>query len=145
MTEPTVIGIDPGVKGAICFMASPRDFLMAEVTDHILIRELYPKIPAYLEQVHASPVMGVKGAFTFGMEYGRFIHTVPKVKLVRPQEWQRPYKLKGKQDYGARKSSLHSLACALSGRPNLRRYQADAYLIALYGWYDLRGEELKIL
>ena len=71
------------------------------------------QVTAVIEQVHSSPQMGVRSAFSFGENYGTWktlCHLAgAKVLLVRPQVWQKSLNLTGLQ--GAdRKNAIKTLA-----------------------------------
>lgn len=142
----TTIGIDPGKNGAIAWITDGKPCVekmpetLADLWD--LIHDIRhgwqhgsanDQYRAYIEQVHSSPQMGVKSAFTFGNGFGHLEMALTAAGIpferVRPQAWQK------------------SLACMTGGNKNVskRRAQelfpslkithatADALLIAYYG------------
>jgi hypothetical protein len=77
----TTIGIDPGTNGGIAWITDGRacaekmpDTLqdLWELIASVRLNSVTPRtgIMAYIEQVHSSPQMGVKSAFTFGQGFG---------------------------------------------------------------------------
>ena len=106
----TIIGIDPGIKGGIAWMANGKACVekmpetlqdLWELIDNIRlasqieIGRYYDNthIRAYLEQVSSSPQMGVKSSFTFGNGFGHLEMALTAAGIpferVRPQMWQK--------------------------------------------------------
>jgi hypothetical protein len=140
-----VIGIDPGKNGAIAWITDGKPCVekMPDTLQDLwgLIGDIcgltsnhgYTPCRAYIEQVHSSPQMGVKSAFTFGNGFGHLEMALTAAGIpferIRPQVWQK------------------SLGCLTGGDKNVskRRAQelfptmkvtnatADALLIAEYG------------
>lgn len=139
------LGADPGAGGGIAVITSWNDegggsrvahAWPMPVTDRDLLELLRENAPtvklAVLEEVHSSPQMGVKSAFTFGREFGRLrmallAQGLP-VELVKPQRWQ---------------TALGCLSGGDKGRPKARAQElypgvkvtlktADAILLAEY-------------
>ena len=87
MTDtPTVLGIDPGLSGALAFLDA-RDASLVDVIDTPVLRttktrreydataitQLLPRyrpVAAFIEKVGAMPGQGVTSMFRFGMGYG---------------------------------------------------------------------------
>jgi Holliday junction resolvasome RuvABC endonuclease subunit len=140
-----VIGIDPGKNGAVAWITDGKPCVekMPDTLQDLwgLIGDIcgltsnhgYSPCCAYIEQVHSSPQMGVKSAFTFGNGFGHLEMALTAAGIpferIRPQVWQK------------------SLGCLTGGDKNVskRRAQelfptmkvahatADALLIAEYG------------
>jgi Holliday junction resolvasome RuvABC endonuclease subunit len=149
----TIIGVDPGKNGAIAWITDGKPCVekmpetlqdlwdMMQSVAHERGYDSANNCTAYLEQVHSSPQMGVKSAFTFGQGMGHLemALTAAGIPFVRvtPQRWQK------------------SLGCLTGGDKNItkRRAQelfpslkithavADALLIAEYGRRLERGAE----
>jgi hypothetical protein len=95
----TTIGIDPGTNGGIAWITDGR--ACAEKMPDTLqdLWELVQDIQsngqchAFVEQVHSSPQMGVKSAFTFGQGFGQLEMALTAAGIsferVRPQVWQK--------------------------------------------------------
>lgn len=108
-----IIGIDPGLNGAICVLdfspslTSIDDIklipmplngnevdchLLAEIFEafHLLENEI---VMAYLEKVSAMPKQGVSSMFKFGRNVGALQAMLAAFKIpyaeVRPQSWQK--------------------------------------------------------
>ena len=149
-----IIGIDPGLDGAIAWLAD--DLAFAEVKDmptmaltlgrrqvnaaelaKMIRMELY-RIPktVYLERVSAMPGQGVSSMFSFGTSYGVVLGVLGAlgypVELVTPQQWKKRAGLIGKEKEAAR-----TLAQQLYPQAELGRKKdigrADALLIARFG------------
>ena len=102
----TWIGIDPGCNGGIAWITDGKacaekmpDTLqdLWELLDNIASVCKYENrcacVKAYIEQVHSSPQMGVKSAFTFGNGFGHLEMALTAAAIpferVRPQVWQK--------------------------------------------------------
>ena len=145
----TVIGIDPGVNGGIAWIANNKacvekmpDTLqdLWELIEDIRSCEMAtPRfngehmIKAYLEQVHSSPQMGVKSAFTFGNGFGHLEMALTAAGIpferVRPQAWQKAMGCMTGGDKNVSKRKAQELF------PHIKCTHAtsDALLIAEFG------------
>ena len=153
-----IIGIDPGITGAISFFDDDGEFLGGKDMPtkplgkkrQVDASELYevimqcwlgetgpgPNPVAYLEKVHAMPGQGVTSMFNFGMGYGAIQGVLAaagiQVKLVTPQAWKKHHGLIRKD-----KDSARLLAQQLYPQASLARKKdigrADAMLIGDYG------------
>lgn len=147
-----VIGIDPGLSGAIALL---RDGEYAEVWDMPtmgrgsgnkqqinaaevgkLLRECPPCI-AWIEQVGAMPGQGVSSMFNFGKAAGAALGALGAlqfpVREVGPVKWKREFGLIGKEKDMARTFAQQIMPTApLSLKKHCGR--ADALLIARYGY-----------
>ncbi len=101
-----VIGIDPGVAGALAAITSDGlDLRVMPVAaaggkqqydERVLVEWLTPyairRAHVFIECVHAMPGQGVTSMFSFGMGYGLLRGICSGLglsyELVRPQEWQ---------------------------------------------------------
>lgn len=139
------LGADPGVGGGIAVITSWNDegggsrvahAWPMPVTDRDLLELLRENAPtvklAVLEEVHSSPQMGVKSAFTFGREFGRLRMALGyfgfPVELVKPQRWQATLGCLSKGD----KRKLKARAQELFPSAVVTLYTADAILLAEY-------------
>lgn len=137
-SKRTVLGIDPGANGAICLIKN--DYI---ILGHIAELPVAAKDAdvIFLEQVHASPQMGVVSAFNFGMGYGAILTRLELLKkkfvLVRPQVWQHALKLPELESIQGPQRKRLLLAEAKRRYPQaaaqLTLKNADALLIADYG------------
>jgi Holliday junction resolvasome RuvABC endonuclease subunit len=145
----TIIGIDPGVTGGIAWIADGKPCVekmpdtlqdLWELIEDIRNCEMStPRFPnehgvkAYIEQVHSSPQMGVKSAFTFGQGYGRLEMALTAASIpferVRPQAWQKALGCLTKGDKNVSKRRAQELYPQLK----ITHATADALLIATYG------------
>jgi Holliday junction resolvasome RuvABC endonuclease subunit len=145
----TIIGIDPGKNGAIAWIADGKPCVekmpdtlqdLWELIDDIRTCEMaIPRMPgehgckAYIEQVHSSPQMGVKSAFTFGNGFGRIEMALTAACIpferIRPQAWQKAMGCMTKGDKNVSKAKAQELF------PQMKCTHAisDALLIAEYG------------
>jgi Holliday junction resolvasome RuvABC endonuclease subunit len=140
----TVIGIDPGQSGGIAWIdekgracAEKMPETLADIWE--LIAEIsgpYSKgdeCRAYIEQVHSSPQMGVKSAFTFGQGFGHLEMALTAAGIpferVRPQAWQKALGCLTKGDKNVSKRKAQELFPSLK----ITHATADSLLIAEYG------------
>jgi len=146
----TIIGIDPGGSGGIawitngkaCVEKMPETLqdlweLMQDIATNGTPTERLSKAvhgcKAYIEQVHSSPQMGVKSAFTFGNGFGHLEMALTAAGIpferVRPQVWQKALGCMTGGDKNVSKRKAQELF------PNLKCTHAtsDALLIAEFG------------
>lgn len=161
-----IIGIDPGITGAISFFDDDGELLGVEdmptkplgkkrqVDSFELSAMLEVFIVcgskfqcdavepvAYLEKVHAMPSQGVTSMFNFGMGYGAIQGVLAAngilCNLVTPQAWKKHHGLIGKD-----KDSARTLARLLHPTASLVRKKdigrADAMLIGSFGVKEQR-------
>ena len=147
MTACLVLGIDPGLTGAIAAFdpARPDQVVVhdmpvaggmvdaAELAR--LVREIGPA-SAVVEQVASRPGQGVVSIFRFGACYGAALATVAAMgipaRLVPPSRWKRHFRL------GSEKEEARALAVRLwPGCSSFSRKKdhgrAEAALIARFG------------
>ena len=158
----TIIGIDPGASGALCFTNSEKKQIYAykchelisgrRLSVSIALNAYKPKkATAYIEKVHAMPHDGRSSLFKFGVNYGAWLGILNSVKginkivEVSPQKWMKfwqdklEFKLpKIKKD---RKNKLKEIASVYTDKP-ATLWNADAVLITMYGMYT-EEEELN--
>lgn len=140
----TIIGIDPGTNGGIAWIADGKPCVekMPDTLKDLweLIQDIViDGIPddrlckAYIEQVHSSPQMGVKSAFTFGNGFGHLEMALTAARIpferIRPQVWQKSLSCLTKGD----KNVTKTLAQELFPQIKVTHAIADALLIAEYG------------
>jgi crossover junction endodeoxyribonuclease RuvC len=122
--EPWILGIDPGLSGALGFYCSARpdqaaaeDMPVAggEIDTVTLARRIAQRRPvaAVVERVSAMPKQGVASTFRFGTAYGAVRGVlgalqVP-VHLVTPGLWKRHYRLHSDKEDGR---GLSPCACS---------------------------------
>ena len=140
------IGIDPGKSGGIAWIAdgkpcvekmpdSLRDIwdLICDITNHPRSTVDGRKYKAFIEQVHSSPQMGVKSAFTFGNGFGHLEMALTAAGIpferIRPQVWQKAMGCMTKGDKNVSKRRAQELFPQLK----VTHSTADALLIADYG------------
>jgi len=145
--NPVILGIDPGLTGAIAFYYPDRpggivlhDIPVADGevdTDTLagIIAALAPTV-AIIERVGAMPGQGVSSTFKFGATYGalRAVISVLKIPqhLVTPAKWKAHFRLsKDKEEARARALQLWPGAGYFARKRDHNR--AEAALIALYG------------
>ena len=134
-----IIGIDPGTNGAIAWIIDGKPCVekMPDTLQDLweLLRDIASEgnCHAYIEQVHSSPQMGVKSAFTFGNGFGHLEMALTAACIpftrIRPQVWQRELGCLTKGDKNVTKRKAQELFPSLK----ITHATADALLIATYG------------
>lgn len=140
----TVIGIDPGKNGGIAWITDGKPCVekmpgtLQDLWDLIVSVSLNAGtggtcIKAYIEQVHSSPQMGVKSAFSFGNSFGHLEMALTAAGIpferVRPQTWMKGLSCLTGGDKNVTKRRAQELFPQL----RLTHATADALLIAHYG------------
>jgi len=135
----TIIGIDPGANGAIAWIKEGKPCVekMPDTLQDLweILRDIASegKCHAYLEQVHSSPQMGVKSAFTFGNGFGHLEMALTAACIpfarIRPQVWQKELGCLTKGDKNVSKRKAQELFPSMK----VTHATADALLIAKYG------------
>ena len=160
-----ILGIDPGASGAIAYFKSDDvkydinaitaykcpDSVedMARIVENCLSEN---RLYAYIEQVHAMPHDGRSSLFKFGTNYGKWLgilgaHGIDTI-YVSPQKWMKWWEVrmgtklpKIKKD---RKNMLKSWAQQCTSQ-KVTLYNADAILIAMYGYFQELESEINKL
>lgn len=137
----TIIGIDPGTNGGIAWITDGKPCVekMPDTLKDLweLLRDIdiasEEYCHAYIEQVHSSPQMGVKSAFTFGNGFGHLEMALTAAGIpftrIRPQVWQKELGCLTKGDKNITKRKAQELFPSLK----VTHATADALLIATYG------------
>jgi Holliday junction resolvasome RuvABC endonuclease subunit len=136
------IGIDPGKNGGIAVIdelgnayADKMPETLQDLFEHFDSLNLSHTGDrrAYIEQVHSSPQMGVKSAFTFGNGFGHLEMALTACGIsferIRPQTWQKALGCMTKGDKNISKRRAQELFPTLK----ITHSTADALLIAEYG------------
>jgi len=148
-----IVGIDPGLSGAICLLDTEGTFCINDMPVHALVRggknkrEIDPHRlaillsgtigHAFIEQVGAMPGQGVSGVFSLGKTFGIIIgvlatHGVP-MTFVSPVKWKKALQVPASKD-GARARASQLLPQAAGEWPLVKHDgRAESALIALYG------------
>ena len=153
-----ILGVDPGITGALVLMDQSWRVLSAlrmptlkagkgsEVNCAAVAAWIEANRPidhAYVELVHSMPGQGVTSTFTFGLATGAIVGVLSGLKVpitrVPPQTWKKRCGLIGKDKDCARGRAIQLWPewRELDGKTAGQAF-ADAALIARYG----HGEEL---
>ncbi len=150
-----IMGIDPGISGAIAFYhtvvsrvaVADMPVVGREVNAAELARMIRINQPdfAVLESVHSMPRDGGASAFSFGRNYGdvRGVIGALGVRLyfVTPQKWKKHFSLTSDKEQSRLRAIRMFPAVAESFKLKKHDGRAEAALIALYGAEVLdRGE-----
>jgi len=140
----TIIGIDPGKSGGIVWITDGKPCVekmpdtLQDLWELIVSISMNAgiggtDIHAYIEQVHSSPQMGVKSAFTFGNGFGHLEMALTAAGIpftrIRPQVWQKKLGCMTKGNKNITKQKAQELFPGIK----VTHAIADALLIATYG------------
>jgi len=148
MKFKSILGIDPGVSGALAVYYPDHPMIIAihdmpvdgKAVDGYelakIIRQYNPEV-AFIEAVHSFSGQGVSSSFNFGCSYGVARGVVAAcgipTTLVSPQKWKRELELS--------KDKNQSLEMARMLWPDSDKFKrkkddgrAEAALIAMYGF-----------
>ena len=153
-----IIGIDPGITGAICFFLDGKikDVIdmptMAsgnqnkkQINSSQLFNEISSRVESFnskninvvVEQVSAMPGQGVTSMFNFGQSFGVIKGVCAAMQLpiffVRPAKWKKHFDLLNSQKDSSRVKAIQmfpKFSSMLSRKKDLNK--ADAILIAKY-------------
>lgn len=148
MSEHCILGIDPGLSGAIAFFfPSHAELIAAEdvpiadgeidaATLSARIEQMRPTF-AIIERVASMPRQGVSSTFKFGAAYGVVRGIVGSLKipshLVTPTKWKRHFNLSSdKEESRALALRLWPARAELFSRKKDHGH-AEAALLARYG------------
>jgi len=148
VTSRCILGIDPGLSGALAFYFTDApdrvitlDMPIADgnVSGSLIANEIRTHAPciAVIESVGAMPGQGVSSMFNFGKSFGSAIGAVSAlnipIQFVSPAKWKRHYGLSSdKEECRARALNLFP-ACAANFARKKDHGRAEAALIAKYG------------
>ncbi len=135
----TILAIDPGVSGGMAAWCDGQFAEPVPFTDEAeALTWLHQYNPdsttAWVEDVHSSPQMGVRSAFTFGRNVGFWTGALAtlgiQLRQVKPQVWQRGIPgVSGKQG-PERKAALKAEAARRFPKFKVTAATADALLLA---------------
>ena len=160
-----IIGIDPGISGAICFMENGKiiDVIempsMAEgkknkkqvngsqIFNEISIRIINKEnVKVVIENVSAMPGQGVTSMFNFGQSFGILKGICSAMHLpvyyVRPAKWKKYFNLINSEKDASRTRAIEIFpyfSTQLSKKKDANK--ADAILIASFYYETYRIEE----
>ena len=148
------IGIDPGQAGGIGMINTSEDWTAAAWDMPVIkgdifvtsLAEIFPddgKVFCMLEQAQVMPKQGIKGAFTYGVGYGKIKATLEFLSIpyqeIAPSVWKKEFSLIKKSK--AKKSKADAVGVArhlfpwvefLTERGRLLDGRAEALLLAEY-------------
>lgn len=148
------MGVDPGKNGAVCVLGYDGSIVdiyrMPETLGdlHDICESWEPHTVchdfdtvAVIEKVGAFKGNSPQSMFNFGRNYGQlegtfFANNIP-LSEVTPQKWQQHYQLGKSSDFESKtawKSHLWATAQKLYPSVDIKKYAADAVLIARYCW-----------
>lgn len=154
MTLPArcIMGIDPGLSGAIAFLFIDEPHRVAvedmpvvdgNVSASLLTQKIKAFAPSYavIEHVHAMPKQGVSSTFNFGKAFGQVIGVGGALNIplhfVTAAKWKRRFLLSADKEEARAKALQLFPACAASFARKKDHGRAEAALIAKYGAEEL--------
>ena len=162
-----IIGIDPGITGAICFFEDRKIIDLIEMPNMAagkknkrqvngaqVYNEIFERIKNYnkkdikvvIEQVSAMPGQGVTSMFNFGQSFGVLKGICSAMQLpmyfVRPAKWKKHYNLINSKKDASRTKVIEIfpyISTQLSKKKDSNK--ADAILIASFFYETYQFEE----
>ena len=162
-----IIGIDPGITGAICFFEDRKIICLIEMPNMAagkknkrqvngaqVYNEIFERIKNYnkkdikvvIEQVSAMPGQGVTSMFNFGQSFGVLKGICSAMQLqmyfVRPAKWKKYYSLINSKKDASRTKVIEIfpyISTQLSKKKDSNK--ADAVLIASFFYETCQSEE----
>lgn len=153
-----IIGIDPGLSGALCFLSDecvthdmPTLSLLRggknkrEIDPHTLTDLLFNSHAshAFVEQIGAMPGQGVTSMFAMGKGYGIIIGALAAVGIpytfVSPRKWKTALGVPASKDGARSRASQLFPAAAEQWRLVKHDGRAESACIALWGVRQLHG------
>lgn len=156
-----IVGIDPGNSGALAFLDPEQSRMwivdMAtftyETTRRMIKVDAYgtsralrahPVSHIYLEEVTASPQMGVSSSFSFGEGYGILKGVAAALDIplstVKPQTWKKQLRVQADKRMAVQRASqlFPRIAHKFKGpKGGILDGRAEAALLAFYGAMEL--------
>ncbi|AMO44258.1 putative RNaseH-like domain protein [Ruegeria phage vB_RpoS-V10] len=156
-----IVGVDPGNSGAFAFLDPERNLMRivdmptftfettrkrVKVDPFTIVREMtsQPVANLYLEEVNASPQMGVVSAFSFGEGKGIILGAAAAMGIpttqVKPTEWKKQMRVPADKRAAVQRASqlFPAVADLFKGpRGGVFDGRAEAALIALFGAMEL--------
>lgn len=151
--EPCIIGIDPGISGAVAFYYTTFPHLIAvedvptvgkEVDAAELARRIVTMGPvlAVIEAVHSMPKQGVSSVFTFGQAFGTVLGVIAAlnvpVQRVTPSVWKKHFRLDSDKER-ARALAIQMWPSCPGFARKKDHGRAEAALLAKYGAETVLG------
>lgn len=156
MVYEVILGIDPGVNGAISAISGDEvievipcpKLIVGRKSDYditgmvaFIMRYKDKKLICYLEQVHAMPKQGVTSMFSFGKGFGIWIGILAALQIpyefVSPQHWKNKLLQGTDKSKGAAIKVCKQLYPTVDLKPGRKVTDhdgmAEAILIASYG------------
>lgn len=148
MTDRVIMGIDPGLSGAIAFYfqneptrVAVEDMPLADgnISAALLADRIVTFGPTYavIESVSAMPGQGVVSMFNFGKAFGQAIGVIGALNIplhfVTPRKWKAAYNLGSDKEECRAKALMLFPSCAASFARKKDHGRAEAALIAKYG------------
>ena len=162
-----IIGIDPGISGAICFLKNGKVIDAIEMPSmaegkknkkqvngsqifneiSLRIKDLNKEdIKVVIEQVSAMPGQGVTSMFNFGQSFGILKGICSAMQLpmyiIRPAKWKKYFNLIKSEKDASRTKAIEIFPYYSSNLSKKKdSSKADAILIASYYYETFRLEE----
>jgi hypothetical protein len=151
------LGIDPGQKGAAAYIWDKVDVIDMPANPSDLYKHLYiiksnseisgDNIFCILEAAQVMPKQGIKGAFTYGIGYGKIKACLDILEIpyqeIHPVKWKKEFALinKGKDASVKVAQQLFPDIEFYTPKGRMLDGRAEAILMALYGKRINEGKE----
>jgi crossover junction endodeoxyribonuclease RuvC len=152
MSDPCILGIDPGLSGALAFFfpvapdrVAAEDMPVVDggidcATLAARIRQMSPDL-AIVERVGSMPGQGVSSTFKFGASYGCLLGVLGALQirtiLVAPATWKKHFRLDSEKEK-SRALALRTFAKSPEHFSRKKDHgRAEAALLAVYGSKEL--------
>jgi hypothetical protein len=148
MTATCILGIDPGLSGAVAFYfpwapdrvaAQDMPVVAGEIDCATLAARILQMGPAFavVERIASMPKQGVSSTFKFGASYGAIKGILAALKiqthLVTPATWKKHFRLDSDKEK-ARALALRTFAASPEHFSRKKDHgRAEAALLAVYG------------
>lgn len=159
-SSPIIIGVDPGLSGAITKLDPINHTIeifdtpifeiknsqkIKKSVDYVQLANILDDervIQVYLEQVNAMPGNGVSSMFLFGQIFGTVIGTCGGLGLpltqVRPAVWKHNLKVPADKKAARSRASQLFPNCATAWKRVKDDGRAESALIAFYGMCEMK-------
>jgi crossover junction endodeoxyribonuclease RuvC len=150
-----IMGIDPGLSGAVAFLAPSEQRVAVFDTPVMdgrvngtelatLIRQWAPDV-AIIELSSSRPGQGLSSTFKYGVSFGCACGVVNALEIpihyVSPSKWKKQLRLSSDKEESRRRAIETWPSCAEHFKRKLDHNKAEACLLALYGASISQGDD----
>lgn len=150
MTHAKILGVDPGLSGALVFLTLSGDLAEIEDMPHVgkevnahmiarLILGYGPVRHAVVERAQSMPKQGISGAFNYGTGYGKILGVLAALDIptvhVAPSQWKKRWNLGKDKNMSRQRATERWPGWADSFKLIKNDGRAEAALMAA-GWLE---------